>query len=80
MKLLIGLGNPGQSYSRTRHNVGYMMMDILQSEWKASPWKDSKHHAIISETLYEEKKLFLVKPLTYMNRSGEAVQSLLSYY
>jgi PTH1 family peptidyl-tRNA hydrolase len=83
MKFIIGLGNPGKKYENTRHNVGFMAIDALAEELGLT-WKtDKKFNAQICETpslAKEGKKLILVKPLTYMNNSGQAVQAIMSYF
>jgi len=78
IKLIIGLGNPGAKYEKTRHNVGFMIVDELQkSDAGFSNWKeDKKNKSLISKS----SKLILAKPQTFMNNSGQAVQSLMSYY
>jgi peptidyl-tRNA hydrolase, PTH1 family len=78
MKLIIGLGNPGAQYERTRHNVGFHVVDRLanQQQWH---W-DRRGRAMIATGTLENEKVVLVKPLTYMNNSGEAVNELLHWY
>ncbi len=77
--VIIGLGNPGDKYEKTRHNAGFRTVDLLASELKAPAWKN-KFQALIAETTYEGKKLLLVKPLTYMNNSGAAVSEIVKFY
>ena len=78
MKLIIGLGNPGAQYERTRHNVGFHVVDHLaaQQHWR---W-ERKGRAMIAGGTLENERVVLVKPLTYMNNSGEAVNELLHWY
>ncbi|MBO0778111.1 MAG: aminoacyl-tRNA hydrolase [Ktedonobacteraceae bacterium] len=78
MKLVVGLGNPGAQYERTRHNVGFRCVDKLaaQQGWK---WERRGRAMLASGTIGQEKVL-LVKPITYMNNSGEAVREVVSYY
>ena len=79
MKLIVGLGNPGSQYEETRHNIGFMVVDKLAREltMTAVEWqKDSKHMALTAKA----GDILLVKPLTFMNASGEAVKALMSYY
>jgi PTH1 family peptidyl-tRNA hydrolase len=78
MKLIIGLGNPGAQYERTRHNVGFHVVDHLanQQQWR---W-EHRGRAMITTGTIENEKVVLVKPLTYMNNSGEAVNELLHWY
>ncbi len=81
MKIFVGLGNPGQEYEKTRHNIGFMAVDMLQSTWNFSQWKDKKSfQAQVSEGELGGEKILLVKPLTFMNLSGQSVQSILNFY
>lgn len=76
MKIIVGLGNPGQEYENTRHNAGFMLVDRLAAE-AGAVWKFNKRFkAEIAETA----GVFFVKPQTFMNNSGEAVATILSYY
>jgi PTH1 family peptidyl-tRNA hydrolase len=77
--LLIGLGNPGREYKDTRHNIGFMLIDHLAEKIGARGMK-VQSKAIITSGLYEERKLILAKPQTYMNLSGQSVQGLLHFY
>ena len=78
IKLIVGLGNPGKKYVRTRHNAGFNVLDILAEEagagWKN--WKDKAETAVMNRA----EKVILVKPGLYMNNSGEAVRGLLDYF
>lgn len=79
--LLIGLGNPGTQYAKTRHNVGWMAIDAAASLLKAGEWSEKpKFLSLLSEAACEEIPCLLVKPLTYMNRSGEAIRKLTDFY
>lgn len=81
MKLIVGLGNPGNEYDRTRHNAGFQAIDALAHQLEESSWqKDVKHQAVLIKSRVDDIPVLLVKPQTFMNRSGETVQSLLSYY
>lgn len=72
MKYLIaGLGNPGPEYENTRHNIGFLVLDELVSVLKGS-WKDERH-GWVAEVKYKGRQLTLLKPSTFMNRSGKAV-------
>ncbi|BAP39443.1 aminoacyl-tRNA hydrolase [Metamycoplasma canadense] len=75
MKLIIGLGNPGIEYEKTRHNVGFMVIDKLSEKLEA-PLKEKKFNGIF----YKDKDVILAKPLTYMNNSGEFVKAIADYY
>lgn len=83
MKLVIGLGNPGTQYEKTRHNAGFLMVDYFRenmpdtfSNWK----KNTRANALISEGRLGEDKILLVKPQTFMNNSGQSVSSLAHSY
>ncbi len=77
MKLIIGLGNPGEKYQRTRHNVGFMVLDRMIEDMDGEKWKSDKR---INSQMFEGNNFWLVKPQTFMNRSGLAVQSLVQFY
>ncbi|MBC1525193.1 aminoacyl-tRNA hydrolase [Listeria booriae] len=79
MKMIVGLGNPGKKYERTRHNVGFMVVDELSFRHQ-TPWKKSKFNGMISNIVVNGEKVLLVKPLTFMNLSGECVRPLMDYY
>ena len=79
MKIFVGLGNPGSEYAATKHNVGFMLADALARELVASNWRED-FRALISDTFVDGEKVFLVKPLTFMNLSGEAVRPIMDYY
>lgn len=76
MRLVVGLGNPGERYRRTRHNVGFMVVDLLAARAGARPGRQ-QHEAWVAEARLADQELLLVKPLTFMNRSGVAVAPLL---
>jgi peptidyl-tRNA hydrolase, PTH1 family len=79
--LLVGLGNPGASYERTRHNAGFLAMDRLSQEFGAGEWKDTqKFSASVQEARIVTVPVLLVKPQTFMNASGESIVKLLRYY
>lgn len=77
--LIIGLGNPGREYKDTRHNIGFMLVDHLAEKLDARGMK-VQSKAIVISALYEERKIILAKPQTYMNLSGQSVQGLLHFY
>lgn len=79
MKLIVGLGNPGKEYDKTRHNVGWMFIDFLSEKYNIKVDK-KKHDSFIFETIIKGEKVVLVKPLTYMNLSGIAVSKLEKWY
>lgn len=78
MKLLVGLGNPGREYAWTRHNAGYWILDILADRWGAR--FSNKGSGEIATTRLEGESTILLKPRTYMNRSGDAVIEVCSFY
>ncbi|PIR74025.1 MAG: aminoacyl-tRNA hydrolase [Candidatus Magasanikbacteria bacterium CG10_big_fil_rev_8_21_14_0_10_47_10] len=83
MKLIVGLGNPGKRYEKTRHNIGFFVVDALQTAHGTTltPWQISKKfNAQISGGMLGGQKIILAKPMTYMNRSGEAVGLIGQYY
>ncbi|MAG29197.1 aminoacyl-tRNA hydrolase [bacterium] len=78
MKLIIGLGNPGKEYEKTRHNTGFRAVDVLvdKGDWKMN----DKFNAEIAETKIGKSKTILAKPQTFMNKSGDAVGKIARYY
>lgn len=79
MKLVVGLGNPGQQYEQTRHNVGFRVVDRLATKW-GWKWSERQGKAILASGTVGGEKVVLVKPLTFMNLSGEAVGELAHWY
>jgi PTH1 family peptidyl-tRNA hydrolase len=79
MKLIAGLGNPGSEYRHTRHNIGFEVIDAL-SEKLAIPLDRTKFNAVYGKGKTGGQDVLLVKPLTYMNASGEAIAPLMQYY
>lgn len=79
MKIIVGLGNPGQRYAGTRHNVGFAVVDRLADHLQVSINKN-QDKALVTKAWYAGGALLLVKPQTYMNLSGEAVAALAKYY
>ena len=84
MKLIVGLGNPGKKYEKTRHNVGFMVLDCLKNElekYGIKSWELSKKfNAEICGCTINNEKVVLVKPMTFMNQSGQAVQLIAHFY
>ena len=79
MKLVVGLGNPGQQYEHTRHNVGFRVVDRLAAKW-GWKWSERRGKAILASGNSGAEKVVLAKPLTFMNLSGEAVGELARWY
>lgn len=78
-RLVIGLGNPGPEYERTRHNAGFRVVDLLGENLRATYWKDQAG-ASVAAVRFGEDDLALAKPQTFMNLSGKAVKKLLEAY
>ena len=79
MLLIVGLGNPGAQYAGHRHNVGFMAVDAIHRRHGFSPWR-RRFQAEVSEGTLAGEKVLLVKPQTYMNESGRAVQAAMAFY
>lgn len=79
MYIIVGLGNPGREYVNTRHNAGYMVVDAL-AEKCGIDVLEKKHKALIGKGVVAGQKCILMKPLTYMNLSGESVTDACQYY
>lgn len=77
--VVVGLGNPGPKYENTRHNIGWRCVDMLCNEFSAVEKKD-KFHSKLFEGKFKDKRLLLVKPMTFMNNSGTAISEIVSYY
>lgn len=77
--MIVGLGNPGKDYQKNRHNVGFMAIDTLATEFGINN-KKVKSKAIVMEGKRDQSKIILVKPQTYMNLSGPAVASLVRFF
>ena len=80
MKLIVGLGNPGPRYEFTRHNLGFMVIDKLAEKLNLKFKYHANFNSEIVETLYKGNKAIIIKPMTYMNLSGEAVNKVVNYY
>lgn len=79
MKLIVGLGNPGLQYERTRHNVGFRVVDRLAEKWRWN-WSERRAKAILASGMVGTEKVVLAKPITFMNLSGEPVGELVRWY
>lgn len=79
MQIFAGLGNPGGKYARNRHNIGFMVLDQIASDHGFGPWR-SKFQAEVSEGRLGSDKVLLLKPQTFMNRSGDSVAEALRFY
>lgn len=79
MKMIVGLGNPGNEYEKTRHNMGFIVLDNFAKSLNVLIDKN-KFNALYCNVFIDGEKVLLVKPLSYMNLSGEVVQSFVNYY
>jgi peptidyl-tRNA hydrolase, PTH1 family len=79
MKLLVGLGNPGNQYQGNRHNIGFMALDAIAREHGISQFR-SKHAGLLAEGSIAGEKVLLLKPQTFMNRSGDSVQQAAKFF
>jgi peptidyl-tRNA hydrolase, PTH1 family len=80
LKLIVGLGNPGTEYARTRHNAGFQFADELAARHGAAFRSEPRHRAELARVQIAGSDLWLLKPMNYMNHSGDAVQSIASFY
>lgn len=79
-KLIVGLGNPGEQYTNTRHNMGYFVLDELAKDLDVTFSRNDQLDAQIAETNVDGQKIVLLKPETFMNRSGEAVKKTMAKF
>lgn len=79
MKLIVGLGNPGKEYEKTRHNIGFEVIDTLADKW-GIPLNQAKHKGLYGVGYVSGRKVILLKPLTYMNLSGESIIAVMNYF
>ena len=79
MLLLVGLGNPGSNYTNTRHNIGFKIIDAINAQFKLSKQKP-KFKGLLTTGNIDQKKIYAIKPLTFMNNSGTAIKELIDYF
>jgi PTH1 family peptidyl-tRNA hydrolase len=79
VKVIVGLGNPGAQYARSRHNVGFMVLDRF-AELQGIRFNQKRAKSLVARGQFDEVEIVLAKPRTYMNRSGAAVHGLLASY
>ncbi len=79
MKLIVGLGNPGPEYATTRHNIGFMAVEAWHGRWNSGAWQ-KKFHGLIADGLIAGEKFLMLKPVTFMNRSGLSVGEVAGFY
>ena len=80
MKLIVGLGNPGREYEKTRHNIGFNVLDLLADKYNITFSENKKFNALEASFNLIGEKVILVKPLTFMNLSGDSVIKYINYY
>jgi PTH1 family peptidyl-tRNA hydrolase len=80
LHLIVGLGNPGAEYAKTRHNAGFMLVDLLAKRWSADWTNEKKFQSRIAKADRDGPRAVLSQPQTYMNASGEAVGALVNFY
>lgn len=81
MNLIVGLGNPGEEYKQTRHNLGFMVLNCLAEENRIEDWRfEKKFNALLAETVLDHKKTMLTKPQAFMNNSGQSVAKIADYF
>ncbi len=80
IKMIVGLGNPGSKYEKTKHNIGFMAIDNIVKNLDVTFTDDKNFKAQIGSTFINHEKVYFVKPTTFMNNSGIAVKALLTYY
>lgn len=79
MKLIVGLGNPGKEYEKTRHNIGFMILDLVVEKLNSSKWKSEKN-CKTNEYINKGEKVVLIKPQKFINLSGEVLKEYMDYY
>src|SRR6185295_1212689 len=79
MKMILGLGNPGSQYERTRHNAGFMAVDLFAQKHGATNFRVA-HESFMADVLLGGEKVLLLKPQTYMNLAGRAAASAMQFY
>jgi PTH1 family peptidyl-tRNA hydrolase len=80
LHLIVGLGNPGGDYARTRHNAGFMVVECLSERWRVGWSVKKKFGALVARAEHSGRKVLLCQPQTFMNSSGEAVAAIMTFY
>ena len=79
MKLIVGLGNPGNEYNKTRHNVGFMCIDEIAKHFNVE-FTNNKYNGLFADFIYNGEKIILLKPQKYMNLSGEVIKKYIDFF
>jgi peptidyl-tRNA hydrolase, PTH1 family len=79
-RLIVGLGNPGADYAQTRHNAGFLLVEMLAKRWRVAWGAEKKFQARVARTVRDGRRVVLCEPQTFMNLSGEAVGALVKFY
>ena len=79
MKLIVGLGNPGREYDKTRHNVGFMVVDTIVSNLGLS-FNEEKFDGMLAEVMINQEKIMFLKPQRYINLSGEVIKKYVDFF
>jgi len=80
LRLIVGLGNPGAEYAKTRHNAGFMLAELLAERWRADWSAAKKFHARVAKAERDGSRVLLCEPQTFMNASGESVGAMVKFY
>ncbi len=80
IQLIVGLGNPGQQYEKTRHNAGFWFIDAIARSYSISLKSESKFHGEVGKGLIDGNEVWLLKPMTFMNKSGQGISALARFY
>ena len=80
LHLIVGLGNPGADYAKTRHNAGFMLADLLAKRWRADWSAGKKFQSRVAKAERDGRRVVLCEPQTFMNASGEAVGAMVNFY
>ena len=78
--LLVGLGNPGKQYEKTRHNVGFQVIHRLAKQWEIPGKGETRFRGVLGQGMHNGNKIILLQPTTYMNLSGESARPVLDYF
>lgn len=80
LKLIVGLGNPSKEYADTRHNAGFWLLEHLAHQYRVTLVPDGKFQGLVARTRVGGQDVFLLQPMTFMNRSGQSIAALVNFY